>query len=40
MTELADILASPRAAAIAEGFRCRKATDALCRHCGYAQMHK
>lgn len=39
-TELADILASPRAAAIAEGFRCRKATEALCRHCGYAQMHK
>ena len=39
-TELADILASPRAAAIAEGFRCRKATEALCRHCGYVQMHK
>lgn len=38
--ELAEILASPRAAAIAEGFRCRKAAEELCRHCGYAQRFK
>ena len=35
--ELSDILASPRAEAMAEGFRCRKATEDLCRRCGYAQ---
>lgn len=35
--ELSEILSSPRAKAIAEGFRCRKATEDLCRHCGYAQ---
>ena len=35
--ELSDILASDRANAIADGFRCRKATEELCRHCGYAQ---
>lgn len=35
--ELSEILDSPRAKAIAEGFRCRKATEELCRHCGYAQ---
>ena len=34
---LDDILASPRAKAIAEGFRCRNAAESLCRHCGYAQ---
>jgi MoaA/NifB/PqqE/SkfB family radical SAM enzyme len=34
---LMDILASPRAGAMAEGFRCRKATEELCRRCGYAQ---
>lgn len=34
---LAEILSSPRATAIAEGFRCRTATEALCRRCGYAQ---
>lgn len=37
--ELTDILSSPRARKIAEGFRCRTATEELCRHCGYAQMH-
>ena len=31
-----DILNSPRATAMAEGFRCRKATEDLCRRCGYA----
>ena len=35
--DLADILSSDRATAIAEGFRRRKAAHALCRHCGYAQ---
>ena len=34
--ELTDILASSRARAIAEGFRCRKVTEDLCRRCGYA----
>ena len=37
--ELTDILASPRAKAMAEGFRNRTATEELCRHCGYAQTH-
>lgn len=31
-----EILGSPRAMAIAEGFRCRKATEDLCRRCGFA----
>lgn len=35
--ELSDILASPRAKAIAEGFRHRKAVEDLCRRCGYAR---
>ena len=35
--ELSDILASPRAKAIVEGFRQRKATEDLCRRCGYAR---
>lgn len=35
--DLADILASSRATAIAEGFRQRKATEDLCRRCGYAR---
>lgn len=34
---LSDILSAPRAAAMAEGFRCRRATEELCRRCGYAQ---
>ena len=34
--DLTEILASPRASAIAEGFRCRKPTEDLCRRCGYA----
>lgn len=38
--ELTDILSSPRAKAIADGFRCRTATEELCRHCGYAQRFK
>ena len=35
--ELSDILESPRAVAIAEGFRRRKAAEDLCRRCGYAR---
>lgn len=35
--DLADILSSPRAKAIADGFRCRTATEELCHRCGYAQ---
>lgn len=35
-TPLSQILASPRAVAMAEGFRCHKATEELCRRCGYA----
>jgi radical SAM protein with 4Fe4S-binding SPASM domain len=35
--ELPDILNSPRARAIVEGFRCGKASEELCRRCGYAQ---
>lgn len=32
-----DILSSPRATAMTEGFRCRKAMEDLCRRCGYAR---
>ncbi len=32
-----DILASSRAAAMREGFTCRRATEELCRRCGYAR---
>lgn len=35
--ELTDILAAPRARAIAAGFRRRKAVEDLCRRCGYAR---
>ena len=31
------ILSSPRASAMREGFRCRRATEELCRRCGYAR---
>ena len=34
--ELDEILASPRARAIYEGFSCRRAVEPLCRKCGYA----
>ncbi len=36
-TELSDILESPRARAIQEGFRNKKAAEELCRKCGYAR---
>lgn len=35
--DLETILASPRAKAMVEGFSCRKATEELCRKCGYAR---
>lgn len=38
--DLSDILSSPRAKAMEEGFRCRVATEELCRRCGYAQKHR
>lgn len=34
---LTEILDSPRAKAMVQGFQCRKATEALCRRCGYAR---
>ena len=34
---LEEILDSPRARALYEGFSCRKATEELCRRCGYAR---
>ncbi len=34
--DITQILNSPRAKAMAEGFRCRKAIEDLCRRCGYA----
>ncbi len=35
--ELSDILYSPRARAMVEGFQCRKAVEDLCCRCGYAR---
>lgn len=35
--KLDEILGSDRARAMAQGFRCRHATEQLCRRCGYAQ---
>jgi len=34
--DLSDILSSPRATAMKNGFECRRATEELCRRCGYA----
>ena len=36
---LAEILASPRARALYEGFGAHRATEELCRRCGYVQQH-
>ena len=36
-TDITDILASDRARKIVYGFSCRKATEDLCRRCGYAR---
>ena len=35
--EIGDILDSPRAKAMVHGFSCRKASEELCRKCGYAR---
>lgn len=35
--ELSQILLSPRAKAMVDGFSCRKAPEELCRRCGYAR---
>ena len=35
--EIGDILDSPRARAMVDGFRCGRATEELCKRCGYAQ---
>lgn len=35
--DLSEILASPRAKAMVDGFSCRKAAEELCRKCGYAR---
>lgn len=35
--EIGAVLASPRAKAMVEGFSCRKASEELCRKCGYAR---
>lgn len=35
--DLSEILSSPRAVALAQGFACRTATEDLCRRCGYAR---
>ncbi len=35
--ELSQILSSPRAKAMVDGFSCRKAPEELCRRCGYAR---
>ena len=39
-TPVSDILASPRAVAICEGFAARRACEELCRRCGYARRFK
>jgi radical SAM protein with 4Fe4S-binding SPASM domain len=35
--DIETILSSPRAKAMVEGFSCQRATEELCRRCGYAQ---
>lgn len=35
--DLSEILSSPRAEAMKNGFACRKASEELCRRCGYAR---
>ena len=35
--EINEILASPRAKAMVDGFSCRRAAEELCRRCGYAR---
>ena len=38
--EVGEVLSSPRAEAMREGFKCKKATEELCRKCGYARRFK
>ena len=38
--EMEEILASPRAKAIYDGFSSRKAVEPLCRRCGYASRFR
>ena len=38
--DIEKILHSKRATAMAEGFKCRRATEELCRKCGYAKRFK
>ena len=38
--DLGEILESPRARALLDGFSCRKAVEPLCRRCGYATRFK
>ena len=38
--EIKDILSSPRAKAMLEGFSCRTATEDLCRRCAYARRFR
>ena len=38
--DLQDILESPRAKALYDGFSCGKAAEELCRRCGYARRFK
>ena len=35
--DITSILSSERAAAIVDGFKCGKASEELCKRCGYAQ---
>ena len=39
-SDIEDILASERAENMREGFKCKKATEELCRKCGYARRFK
>lgn len=39
-SELSDILTSERAERMREGFRCKRASEDLCRKCGYARRFK
>lgn len=39
-SDIGDILASERAENMREGFKCKKATEELCRKCGYARRFK
>ena len=38
--DLKEVLTSPRAKAMTDGFSCRKATEELCRKCGYARRFR